>query len=105
MLKKGDFIIIVSVAAAAALSLFVPFFSVRGGKTVTVSQNNREVYCGSIYENKTLELEGNTVEIKNGSVKITEADCKNQLCVKQGSVKNAGESIICLPNRVIVEVS
>lgn len=105
MPKKGDVIIIAAVAAAAVMTFVMSVFMPQGGKTVTVSQNNREVYRGSIYENKTLELNGNTVEIKNGSVKITEADCKNQLCVKQGSVKNAGESIICLPNRVVVEVS
>ncbi len=105
MLKKGDIVIIASVAAAAVLSLFVPLFSARSAKTVTVSQNNTEVYRGSIYENRLIKLSGNTVEIKNGSVKITGADCKNQLCVKQGTVKMAGESIICLPNKVIVEVS
>ena len=32
------------------------------------------------------------------------ADCPDQLCVKQKAVSKNKESIICLPNKIIVEV-
>ncbi|MBQ6621494.1 MAG: NusG domain II-containing protein [Mogibacterium sp.] len=46
----------------------------------------------------------NTVEIRDGTVRVTEASCKNQICVKHASITRAGESIICLPNRVVVRI-
>ena len=91
MLKKGDFIIILSVLLLALISSVLAF-SQKSGKTVT------------LYENKTIKLAGNTVEIKNGKVRVSSADCKNQICVNHKPISKKGESIICLPNKVLAEV-
>lgn len=103
MLKKGDFIIILSVLLLALISSVLAF-SQKSGKTVTVKENNKTVYSGSLYENKTIKLAGNTVEIKNGKVRVSSADCKNQICVNHKPISKRGESIICLPNKVLAEV-
>ena len=101
-MKKGDIIAFISIvlisAVAAALLLF------RGsGTTVTVKQDNKIVYEGSIRKDTTVELSSNTVTIKDGKVYMEWASCKNQICVHTGEISKTGESIICLPNRVIVE--
>lgn len=103
MLKKGDFIIILSVLLLALASSAL-ILSPESGKTVTVKENNKTVYSGSLYENKTVKLAGNTVEIKNGKVRVSSADCKNQICVNHKPICKKGESIICLPNKVLAEV-
>ena len=46
----------------------------------------------------------NTVTIKGGSVSVSSASCKNQICVRHGSISKSGESIVCLPNRLIVTI-
>ncbi len=46
----------------------------------------------------------NTVRIKDGKVSVTEASCKNQVCVKHAAISAAGESIVCLPNRLVVSI-
>lgn len=46
----------------------------------------------------------NTVAIKGGRVTVSSASCKNQVCVKHGSISKNGESIVCLPNRLIVTI-
>ena len=98
MLKKGDIIIIISVLALITASSALLFFGKENGRTVTVKENNEVVYKGSLYENKVIELEGNTVKIKDGAVTVTNADCKNQICVNHAAITKKGESIICLPN-------
>ena len=104
MLKKGDIIIIISVLALITASSALLFFGKENGRTVTVKENNEVVYKGSLYENKVIELEGNTVKIKDGAVTVTNADCKNQICVNPAAITKKGESIICLPNKVIAEI-
>lgn len=104
MLKKGDILIIASVLLISAVSSAFIFTGKNTGKTVTVQENNSTVYSGSLFENKTIELEGNTVVIENGSVFISNADCKNQICVNHMPITAGGESIICLPNQVLVEI-
>ena len=46
----------------------------------------------------------NTLVIKGGVADMTSADCPDHLCVKQKAISKEGESIICLPNKVVVTV-
>ena len=42
--------------------------------------------------------------IDSGSVYMKSACCENNTCVKQGKISKEGESIICLPNKVVITV-
>ena len=46
----------------------------------------------------------NTLEIAGGNARVTAASCPDGLCRKQGAVRADGEMIVCLPNRLVVEV-
>ena len=46
----------------------------------------------------------NVIVIHGGSVAVTEASCKNQVCVKHSAISRPGESIVCLPNRLVVRI-
>lgn len=104
-MKKRDIIIFLSVLLLSALAFFVRFLiNFEKASLVTVVKNGETVYSASVFENKTIYLEGNTVEIKNGSVRVVNAKCKNQICVGHKAISKKGESIVCLPNKVIVEI-
>ncbi|MBQ7678494.1 MAG: NusG domain II-containing protein, partial [Butyrivibrio sp.] len=42
----------------------------------------------------------NYVVIRDGVCSVTEADCPDGLCVRQGTISRAGEQIICLPHHL-----
>lgn len=46
----------------------------------------------------------NTVTVENGRVRVSEADCPDRICVRQGWIQYAGESIVCLPHKLVVTV-
>lgn len=46
----------------------------------------------------------NIVLVKSGDVSVEEASCKNKVCIRHGAISKSGESIICLPNRLIVSI-
>ena len=46
----------------------------------------------------------NMIDIYNDSIKIIDADCKDKICIKSGSISHSGESLICLPHKLMVEV-
>lgn len=46
----------------------------------------------------------NLVLIEAGAVRVTDADCPDQLCMKQRSISKNGESIICLPHRLVLQI-
>ena len=43
----------------------------------------------------------NIVTIKGGKIAVTEANCPDQYCVKQGFC-NSGEQIVCLPHKLVI---
>ncbi|MCD8146292.1 MAG: NusG domain II-containing protein [Clostridiales bacterium] len=80
------------------------------GLTVTIRQDNEVIATLPLDEDATYAVQGedgvtNLVVIEDGTVHMEEADCPDQLCVKQGKIRYAGDSLICLPNRVVVEIS
>jgi hypothetical protein len=46
----------------------------------------------------------NLIEIGDEKVRVIEADCPDKLDVKQGYISKPGETIVCLPNRLIIEI-
>lgn len=59
----------------------------------------------SSYNNEYLLETGNYLIIENGQVYIKEADCPDRLCVKQGAISRVGQSIVCLPNKVVIKIT
>ena len=47
----------------------------------------------------------NTVVVENGCVYVSEANCPDLICVHQGAVRYDGETIVCLPHKLIVTVT
>ena len=46
----------------------------------------------------------NVVEVADGRVRVVDADCPDRLCVRQGWIRYDGESIVCLPHKLIVSI-
>ena len=57
-------------------------------------------------EDQTVEIDDtNRLVIKDGEARMEWADCPDQICVDHRAVSRNGESIICLPNQVVVTVA
>lgn len=50
------------------------------------------------------DLGVNIIKVANGMVAIVEANCPDELCVKDGAISNPGEMVVCLPHKVVVEI-
>ena len=46
----------------------------------------------------------NLLVIQDGTAKIESASCPDGICVRHYAISRDGESIICLPNRVVVTI-
>lgn len=47
----------------------------------------------------------NLIEVDGDQVRIKEANCGDQVCVRRGWVSKAGETIVCLPHKLVVEIN
>lgn len=75
---------------------------------VVVSLDNKTYGVYPLDEDRTVDIENggnsNVLEIRDSGATMLSASCDNQICVHTGTITRPGESIICLPNRVIVEI-
>lgn len=46
----------------------------------------------------------NLIVAENGRVRVAEADCPDQVCVRTGWVSIAPQQIVCLPWRVVIKI-
>ena len=80
-------------------------------KYISIQVNGEEIkkiiFDDSII-GKTLPLDTkygyNLIEIGDNEIRVIEADCPDKYDVKQGSISRIGETIICLPNRLVIEI-
>lgn len=108
--KLRNDIIVVAVIVIAAFSAFlIPDIigKNREGGMAVIIQDNEEICRYTLSEDRTVTIHGkdqgyNLILISGGTVDVTDADCPDKLCVRQKSISKNGESIICLPHRLVI---
>ena len=105
---RNDVILIAVLAAlGGALALFLWLTRQTGG-IVTVQMDGEIIMELPLDKDARVVLgEGadtNTLVIEGGKARVVEASCPDQVCVRQGGIQYEGESIVCLPHRLIVTI-
>ena len=107
--KKGDIIILAALLCIAALIFCAIHFLTPSGDNVRIEVASKTVATLPLSEDATYNVEiggkvTNTVEIKDNQVEVTYADCPDKICENHRAISKSGESIICLPNKVVVSI-
>ena len=83
-------------------------FNKKTGYNVKISADGKTVKTLSLDKDDEYVFESdkgyNIVEIKDGEVSVKEADCPDKICVNHKKISNVGESIICLPHKLVIEI-
>lgn len=104
-MKKKELAFIIGIVVFA-LILWGGMYLVRHGHygTIRITVNGEEYGTYSLAKDQVIKIgDTNVCEIKNGKVHMTEADCPDHLCMKQKAVDSTGGTIVCLPNKVVIE--
>lgn len=103
---------IIFIGMLAILCITVCIAVYKGGTTkgsmIIVTVDGEEYGTYSLWKEQIISIETETgkniVEIKGGKAYMTAASCPDQLCVDQNEISFDKESIICLPNKVVISV-
>ncbi|MEG1255860.1 NusG domain II-containing protein [Clostridium sp.] len=113
IMKKLDVVIIIVLLVIS----FVPYImltkyqkSYKGKVYAVISIDGKEKERVSLNEEQDQEFTFesnygfNKVVVHDGSVGVVDADCTDQICKSAGFIDKVGEKIVCLPNKLIVEI-
>ncbi|MBD5463949.1 MAG: NusG domain II-containing protein [Lachnospiraceae bacterium] len=107
---KNDMILLMGILLTALMLWLVPLLLNKGAPAVVrILQDGQEIGTYSVLEDQTISIpyeeEGyNLLLISGGQVSVSDADCPDGLCVRQRAITRNGESIICLPHKLVIQI-
>lgn len=106
-IKKKDWILIILILIITGCAYLMHHMLQGAGTGQAVVKINgaiEGVYDLSDDQEIILNDGSNILVIDNGKADMIEADCPDKLCVEQRAISKNNENIICLPNKIIVEI-
>ena len=108
IIKKADIILFICLILIGGVLSYLAFSGSSTGDLVVVKVNGEIYGKYSLSKDRTITVNRdghmNKITIKGGKVQVSKSSCKNQVCVKQGSISTTHQSIVCIPNRVVVSI-
>lgn len=107
-MKKADkILILVLLVIACGLAVFF-YFGAEKGSFVRVTVDGEVKAEVPLSEDKVFTVETeqgyNVIKIEDGYASIVEADCRDHICEQHISIHLTGETIVCLPHKLVVEI-
>ena len=109
---RNDIILIGGLLIVAAIGMFYLFGLRRAGDSVNITIDGKAYKSYSLKENVTEDIYSgknnenlNRLIIRDGKAYMESATCPDGICVSHAPIFRDGESIVCLPNRVVVTVT
>lgn len=105
---RNDIVLILIIVIIAIVAAFC-YFSLRTeGKNVSVIKNGETIAVYSLDENMTMPITDgdntNLLVIENGKAYISQATCPDKICVNHQPVSKSGDTIVCLPAKLVIEI-
>lgn len=109
-MKKGrnDGILVAVLLGISLIALLAMLALRRGGSRVVVYREGIRTESFALSEDRTYVIDSaygmNRLVISDGEAFLADADCPDRLCVKTGKIRFDGQTIVCLPHKVIVAI-
>ena len=109
---KNDILLIAVILFLTAIAIASLLVCRQAGDMVEVRVDGELIASYPLNTDTTIELSTgkdktgkNTMVIKGGQVSVSQADCPDHICVDHHPISYDGESIICLPNKMVISIN
>ncbi len=106
--KKRDIVLAAVLLILGITGVLIVKYGLKSGNTADVYIDDKLVQTIdlSVDDEYTFQTDkgSNTVEVRNGAVSMKSADCPDKVCVRMGTKNRNGETITCLPHKLVIEV-
>lgn len=108
-IKRDAALVLLCIIISAAVCFIINIYVKKDGAYAVVKVDGEITQSLELNKNTSVIVHGyqggsNTIVVDNGEVYMTDADCPDKLCERTGRISRTGESIVCLPHRVVVEI-
>lgn len=108
LIKRKDFILFLVLLICSGFIVVISLFFEKDGNQVVIQQDGTKIMQLSLEDSGTYVIEDgnyyNKIVISDGAVFVEDANCRDLICVRHGSISKVNETITCLPHKLIVYV-
>ena len=108
MIKKADIVLLIIILVVGIPLSVLSLTEGIGGDKVRISLDGEIYGVYPLGEHREIDVteDGHTkhITIKDGQVSMSYSTCRNQVCINTGAISEIKDAIVCLPNRVVVEI-
>jgi hypothetical protein len=109
-----DALLIAALLALPGWALVTSWRAAREQPVAYIYHNNRLLGAYQLDRDQVITISGDSpragtvphmrIEIRGGAIRVAESDCPKGVCKQAGWVRTAGRSIVCVPNKVLIEL-
>ena len=104
--NTNDYILAALIVIISALPILTSdIFSDSGEKQALIYKNNTLAYTLNLSEDKEINIDKMTIMVKAGKIRVENSDCPQKICVNSGWISKPVEKIVCIPNKVLIEIT
>lgn len=108
-LTWGDYLVIALVLGGALMTIPLVHQSVEAsGRWAIVRVDGQIVQQLSLAKDQAVTVTGpageTVIQVQNGRVRVLRSPGAQEICMRQGWIHKPGQALICLPNRVTIEI-
>ena len=105
-IRRNDIFLAAVILLVCIVAAGVPFLFSFQGSSVLIYVDGKLYAEKSLNENSETDVDGlMQVVISEGSVSVENSVCPNGSCEHSAAISGVGESIICLPNKIMIKIS
>ena len=108
-MNKNDLILIICILIISLILILVTNINNIKGNTASVYYDNKLIEEIDLNIDKEYDVEGLNgnvhIVVKDKKIKVENENSPLHLCSKQGFIQNTSDTIICLPNKIIIKIN
>lgn len=103
-----DILLIGMLVITPILSLSSVWHQDQDKKEALIYRNNKLLEVHDLSQDRVISISDKgiemTIKIDGGRIRVLESNCPKHICVHIGWIAGSGQTIVCVPNKMLVEV-
>ena len=103
-IRYGDILVLLAIVSLSLLPLFLK--NTTGEKSFILFVDDQKIPLKKLDRLIDLKKYGKNVliEVTENGMRFVESDCGDKICIKTGFLDDCGESAVCVPNKVAIQI-
>lgn len=107
-INKHDLLLIIIIIIISGIFILINKLNSKDGNIAKVYYDSKLIKTIDLSKNEEYTVKGYNgevkIKVKDKKIKVIEEKSPKHLCSKQGYISKSYETIICLPNKIVIEI-